>query len=156
MVLVKQPAATTLDLNVRCAEIGSIAECSFSAKSGRLSKLHSMVALAMWWLAHGEHEVPPGSEWLSAREQSALAAIRYTKRYVEFRTRRWTAKRAVAKVLERELTLEALAAIEIHHQVAASACLLPCVQVCGKPGGQIDSLKRGSQRLTVGSGQEKK
>jgi 4'-phosphopantetheinyl transferase len=67
----------------------------------------------MRWLAHGEHEVPADAEWLTAREQAVLGGIRYTKRYVEFRTRRWTAKRALATVLERDLTPAALATLEI-------------------------------------------
>jgi 4'-phosphopantetheinyl transferase len=67
----------------------------------------------MRWLAHGEHEVPAGSAWLSAREQALLAGIRYTKRHTEFLTRRWTAKRAIALVLDRDPTPAALAAIEI-------------------------------------------
>ena len=57
----------------------------------------------MWWLAHGEQEVPVGAEWLAPREQRILAEIRYPKRRVEFLTRRWTAKRAVAMVLGRSL-----------------------------------------------------
>ena len=67
----------------------------------------------MRWLAHGEHEVPAGTEWLSPREQAFLAGIRYTKRYVEFLTRRFTAKRALATLLQRDLSPTALAAIEI-------------------------------------------
>jgi 4'-phosphopantetheinyl transferase len=67
----------------------------------------------MRWLAHGEHEVPAGRQWLSAREQAALAAIRYTKRHVEFLTRRWAAKRALAGVIGRDDDDDALARIEI-------------------------------------------
>jgi 4'-phosphopantetheinyl transferase len=69
----------------------------------------------MWWIAHGEHEVPRGTDWLSPRERDVLAGIRYTKRHTEFLTRRWTAKRAVAAVLELELAPDALAAVEIGH-----------------------------------------
>jgi 4'-phosphopantetheinyl transferase len=69
----------------------------------------------MWWLAHGEHEVPSGTGWLTAREQQGLAGLRFTKRRVEFITRRWTAKRAVALVLGRDTTPAALAGVEIRH-----------------------------------------
>jgi len=82
----------------------------------------------MWWLAHGEYEVPAGSEWLSPREQSALATIHYTKRYVEFRTRRWTAKRALATVLERDATPTALAGVEIRHHFSGA----PFVEIDGQ------------------------
>jgi 4'-phosphopantetheinyl transferase len=67
----------------------------------------------MKWLAHGEHEVPAGTQWLSPRERTALAGIRYTKRYTEFLTRRFTAKRALATLLQRDPSPAALAAIEI-------------------------------------------
>ena len=43
----------------------------------------------------------------------SLAGVRYTKRRVEFLTRRWTAKRAVATVLGRGLEPAALASVEI-------------------------------------------
>jgi 4'-phosphopantetheinyl transferase len=74
----------------------------------------------MWWIAHGEHEVAAGTDWLSPREREVLGGIRYTKRYLEFLTRRWTAKRALATVLERDLSPDALAALEIgHHPTGA-------------------------------------
>ena len=78
---------------------------------------------SMWWLAHGEHDVPASDVWLSSREQAMLATLRYTKRRVEFLTRRWTAKRAVAKVLDRDRTPSALAAIEIRHHVSGAPYL---------------------------------
>lgn len=81
----------------------------------------------MKWLAHGEHEVPEDGNWLSPREQSILGRIRYTKRHVEFRTRRWTAKRALATVLQRDLGPEALAAIEIGNHPGGA----PFVQIDG-------------------------
>ncbi len=69
----------------------------------------------MWWLAHGEREVPAGADWLSPREQALLAGIRYTKRYVEFLTRRYAAKRALAAMLEREDSPTELARIEVRN-----------------------------------------
>lgn len=83
----------------------------------------------MRWLAHGEHEVPPGAAWLSPRERAALGGIRYTKRYVEFLTRRWTAKRALARLLARETTPAALAALEIGNHPGGA----PFVLVDGRP-----------------------
>jgi 4'-phosphopantetheinyl transferase len=82
----------------------------------------------MWWLAHGEHEVPAGADWLSPREQAILATVRYTKRRVEFLTRRWTAKRAVAMVLDRDLAPAALASVEIRHHVSGA----PYLEVDGR------------------------
>jgi 4'-phosphopantetheinyl transferase len=69
----------------------------------------------MWWLAHGEHEVPVDTDWLTPREQSVLAGIRYTKRRVESLTRRWTTKRAVAAVAGLEPGVAGLRRIEIRH-----------------------------------------
>ena len=77
----------------------------------------------MWWLAHGEHDVPASADWLSPREQAFLAGIRYTKRRVEFLTRRWTAKRALATVLDRALTPAALATVEIRHHPSGAPYL---------------------------------
>lgn len=83
----------------------------------------------MWWLAQGEHEVPPGVAWLTPREQQVLAGFRYTKRRVEFITRRWTAKRAVAGVLGCGHTAAALASVEIRHHASGA----PWVAVDGQP-----------------------
>lgn len=74
----------------------------------------------MWWLAHGEEHLPEGLAWLSAAEQAMLAGIRYRKRHVEFLTRRWTAKRALAAVLQRDADPQALAGIEIAHQIGGA------------------------------------
>lgn len=81
----------------------------------------------MWWLAHGEHEVPATLDWLSPRELAVLQAIRFRKRYVEFVTRRWTAKRALARVLDREASPQVLAGLEIAHQIGGA----PYVRVDG-------------------------
>jgi 4'-phosphopantetheinyl transferase len=82
----------------------------------------------MWWLAHGEHEVPATADWLSPREQALLGTLRFTKRRVEFLTRRWTAKRALATVLERDDAPGALAAIEIGNHPGGA----PYVEVDGR------------------------
>ena len=91
---------------------------------------------AMWWLAHGEHEVPAGADWLSPREQAILATVRYTKRRVEFLTRRWTAKRAVAMVLDRDLAPAALASVEIRHHVSGTDGWSPLL-VTGQDGASF-------------------
>lgn len=70
----------------------------------------------MWWLAHGEHEVPPSLDWLSPHERELLASIRFTKRRNEYVTRRWTAKQAIAAVLDIERSPTSLARIEVQHR----------------------------------------
>ena len=56
-------------------------------------------ALATWWLARGEDQLPGGADWLSAAERSRADALRHTKRRTDFLLGRWTLKIAVAKVL---------------------------------------------------------
>ncbi len=83
----------------------------------------------MWWLAHGEHDVPAAREWLSSDEQSHLDSIRFTKRRNEYLTRRWTAKQAIATVLDLDRTAPALALVEIRHHPSGA----PHVVIDGQP-----------------------
>ena len=55
-------------------------------------------ALATWWLARGEDQLPAAADWLSAAERSRAGAMRYTKRRTDFLLGRWTLKLAVAMV----------------------------------------------------------
>ncbi len=48
------------------------------------------------WLTCELSDVPPGDEWLSARELQALSALTVPKRRAEWRLGRWAAKAAVA------------------------------------------------------------
>ncbi len=70
----------------------------------------------MWWLAHGEQDVPTSFEWLSVHELDHLNSIRFTKRRSEYLTRRWTAKQAIATVLDIERSLAQLTRIEVRHR----------------------------------------
>jgi 4'-phosphopantetheinyl transferase len=56
-------------------------------------------ALATWWLARGEDQLPAAADWLSAAERSRAGALRYTKRRTDFLLGRWTLKLAVATAL---------------------------------------------------------
>ena len=102
----------------------------------------------MSWLADGEQEVPPGVDWLRPREQVGLASFVCTKRRVEFLTRRWTAKRAVALVLGRGPSTVALAGIEIRHHASGA----PWVVVDGQPAAIDVSIsdRAGSAVCLVG------
>ncbi len=82
----------------------------------------------MWWLAHGEHEVPSTREWLSPHERDHLSSIRYTKRRDEYLTRRWTAKQAIATVLDLDRSLLSLIRIEVRHRESGA----PYVQLDGE------------------------
>jgi 4'-phosphopantetheinyl transferase len=70
----------------------------------------------VWWLAHGEDDPPRRLGWLSPHEIDHLDSIRFTKRRDEYLTRRWTAKQAIASVLELGRTPDDLARIEIRHR----------------------------------------
>jgi len=56
-------------------------------------------ALAAWWLARGEDQLPAAGDWLSAAERGRADTLRYTKRRIDFLLGRWTLKLAVARVL---------------------------------------------------------
>jgi 4'-phosphopantetheinyl transferase len=81
----------------------------------------------MWWLAHGQSDTPTTYERLSAHERSHLDSVRYTKRRDEYITRRWTAKQAIATVLDIGRTPDELTRIEIRHRESGA----PCVQLDG-------------------------
>ena len=83
----------------------------------------------MHWLAHGECELPSTDDWLSEREAAQVARIRFTKRRMEYLTRRWTAKRAVATVLDLDHTPMSLATVEVRNRDTGA----PYVEVDREP-----------------------
>jgi 4'-phosphopantetheinyl transferase len=85
----------------------------------------------MWWLAHGEHEVPSSLDWLSPPEREHVDSIRFTKRRDEYLTRRWTAKQAIATVLDIDRAPEALTRIEVRHRPSGA----PHVHLDGRAAG---------------------
>ena len=70
-------------------------------------------AVAVWWLARGMHDVPQSADWLSPAESARLATLRFPKRRTEVRLTRWTAKRAIAHVLDLDDDAGTLSSIEI-------------------------------------------
>jgi 4'-phosphopantetheinyl transferase len=91
----------------------------------RVSGRHTV---EMRWLARGEIELPAHDDWLSAREREQVATIRFTKRRQEYLTRRWSAKHAVATVLQLD-TATGLAAIEVRNHPSGA----PWVAIDGTP-----------------------
>ena len=83
----------------------------------------------MWWVAHGEDDVPTSTAWLSPHERAHLESIRFTKRRNEYVTRRWTTKQAIASVLELDRSPAALDRIEIRHRTSGA----PYVYLDGEP-----------------------
>ena len=82
----------------------------------------------MRWLAHGERDLPAALGWLSHHERAQLDTIRFTKRRGEYLTRRWTAKRAIATVLELDLVATTLASVEIRNRPSGA----PYVEIAGR------------------------
>lgn len=74
----------------------------------------------MKWLAHGEHDVPDRSDWLSPPELEHLESIRFTKRRNEYLTRRWSAKQAIAIVLDIDRSPSGLTRIEVLHHASGA------------------------------------
>ncbi len=69
--------------------------------------------VSLHWLSQGMADAPADDAWLSPREASWVARMRFPKRRSEFRLGRWTAKRALALYLGREASAGALRSIEI-------------------------------------------
>jgi 4'-phosphopantetheinyl transferase len=69
--------------------------------------------------------VPAGDDWLSPAERAYADRQRFTKRRSEFRTARYAAKSALARVLALPLDDASLARLEIRHE--PSGAPYPCV-----------------------------
>ena len=70
-------------------------------------------AVSLSWLSQGMTDAPADDAWLSSREGTWVARMRFPKRRSEFRLGRWTAKKALALYLGREASAVALRSIEI-------------------------------------------
>lgn len=53
----------------------------------------------VYWLEQNKAELPENDDWLSEREKACLAGLRFAKRRADWKLGRWTAKLAVAAVL---------------------------------------------------------
>lgn len=66
-----------------------------------------------YWLEQTEADVPAGDHFLSARERTHVADLRFEKRRREWRLGRWTAKHAVVSCLKLPLDGQSLRDVEI-------------------------------------------
>jgi 4'-phosphopantetheinyl transferase len=57
------------------------------------------------WLEQTAADVPNGDDWLNSHEMARLSGLRFAKRRADWRLGRWTAKLAVASMLEQCRTL---------------------------------------------------
>lgn len=55
-----------------------------------------IASTALFWLEQRAGDIPPGYDWLGARELEVLSELRFTRRRRSWRLGRWTAKRAIA------------------------------------------------------------
>jgi 4'-phosphopantetheinyl transferase len=85
----------------------------------------------MWWLAHGEVDVPDALDWLTPHERTHLDSIRFTKRRNEYLTRRWTTKQAVASALDLDRSPTSLERVEVRHHDSGA----PFVHLDGASAG---------------------
>jgi 4'-phosphopantetheinyl transferase len=109
---------------------------STTAAPGAGDDRQSGEALATWWLARGEDELPVAADWLSAAERRRAATMRYTKRRTDFLLGRWTLKLAVAKALNWPADPAVLARIEGRNAATGA----PLLYVDGRPADRGVSL----------------
>jgi len=119
------------------------------------------------WLEQSEGDLPAGDDWLSRAEAGTLAAMRFPKRRADWRLGRWTAKCAVAAVLDEPRAfseieiraapsgapevfcagLPAPLAISISHRAGTSCCA-----VAGRPlelGCDLESIEPHSRAFVA-------
>lgn len=89
-----------------------------------------------WWMARGDHDLPPTDDWLTRREADAAAGMRTTKRRSEYLLRRWVCKHTVAVASGLSAEPASLARIE----VANSPSGAPYVRLDGAPLEQAVSM----------------
>jgi 4'-phosphopantetheinyl transferase len=92
--------------------------------------------MEVYWLEQTGADVPPGDEWLSAGERTALEWLHIPKRRADWLLGRWTAKRAIAPCLRLDQDCEALAAIEVR----AASTGAPAAFIGGRRAGVSISL----------------
>jgi 4'-phosphopantetheinyl transferase len=89
--------------------------------------------MSVFWFERSNDAVPAHDDWLGPGELSCLAALRFPKRRADWLLGRWTAKCAVAWMIDEPLEF---ADIEIR----AAPSGVPTVRVRGDPAGVTISL----------------
>ncbi len=90
----------------------------------------------IYWFEQSEADVPPDFRWLTRGEAASLNALRFRKRYADWRLGRWTTKCALAAYLERDPTCWALSQIEVRPGASGA----PEVFCAGRPAGVSISI----------------
>ena len=71
--------------------------------------------MTICWLSHHEADLPATPVWLAPRERERASGMHFAKRRNDYLLGRWTAKHAIARVLQLPRAPGALAAIEIRN-----------------------------------------
>ncbi len=69
--------------------------------------------MEIYWLEQSAAALPGHDLWLSPKEASTLQGLRIPKRRADWRLGRWTAKHAAALYLQRPISIDSLAGIEV-------------------------------------------
>jgi 4'-phosphopantetheinyl transferase len=102
--------------------------------------------MSVAWHSEGMSCVPHDDGWLSHREAAWVARMHFEKRRSEFRLGRWTAKNALALLLDRPRTPESLRCIEIDRAPDGA----PAPLADGRPAGASISMSdRADQAVCV-------
>lgn len=94
----------------------------------------------LYWLTRDLSEVPVGEDWLSERERSRAAGMRFPKRRNDWKLGRWTAKRAIR--LYQPGAVDADSGVEI--RTAADGA--PEARLGGEPGRFSISISHSRER----------
>lgn len=106
------------------------------------------------WLSRGEAHLPAGTQWLTEAERGYAERQRFRKRRIEFLIARFTAKTAIAALLDRPATADDLARIEIRHEPTGAPFL--CVDgqrpplsmsLTDRAGWAVCLLREGTSRI---------
>jgi 4'-phosphopantetheinyl transferase len=88
------------------------------------------------WLSAGLHHVAAADGWLDPVLSDRLGRMRYTKRLVEARLGRWTAKRALALTLGLATDLDSLAEVVVLNAPDGA----PEAFIAGEPAGVVIAM----------------
>ena len=106
------------------------------------------------WLTRAEAHLPAGSDWLTEAERGYAERQRFRKRRIEFLIARFTAKTAIARLLDRPQTVAELGRIEIRHEPTGAPFL--CVDghrpplsmsLTDRAGWAVCLLQQGDDRV---------
>ncbi|MEN8161113.1 MAG: hypothetical protein ABFS41_13665, partial [Myxococcota bacterium] len=85
------------------------------------------------WHSVGEHELPPGPDWLTAVERDRAASMRFTKRRNDYLLGRYISKLAVAAALGLPRSSASLERVEVKNRMSGPERGVPELLLDGAP-----------------------